>query len=83
MEYEMKKEIVDVLDNAITKLDGIKFSKPTLKYFRVWMKKSKDAIDPDYFVDTIAENASQAALDAEAMLGDYVDMVHYKAVRVK
>jgi hypothetical protein len=44
------------------------------KRYRVWMKKSKDAIEPDYFIDTVAENASQAALDAEAVNGDYADL---------
>jgi len=48
------------------------------KMYRVWMKKSKDAKDPDYFLDTIAENATQAALDAEAYSGDYVDLTLQK-----
>ena len=77
------KPIIDVLDKAITDLEAIKTSKPKMKYYRVWMKKTKDAVEPDYFVDTIAENASQASLDAEALMGDYVDETLPKAVRVK
>ena len=77
------KPIVDVLDKAIADMSAIKTTKPTLKYYRVWLKRSKDANKPDYFIDTIAENASQASLDAEALMGDYVDMVHDKAVRIK
>jgi len=70
--------IVDILDKALANLKAIKTSKPTLKYFRVWMKKSKDAIDPDYFIDTLAENATMAGLWAELYAGDYVDLVCVK-----
>ena len=54
-----------------------------MKMYRVWMKKSKDAIGPDYFIDTIAKNASQASLDAEALMGDYVDIALPKETRIK
>jgi len=77
------KPIVDVLDKALADLEAIKTSKPSLKYYRVWMKRTKDAIGPDYFIDTIAENASQASLDAEALMGDYVDIVLPKETRMK
>ena len=83
--YDMKP-IVDVLDKAIADLGharAIKSKSPKLKYYRVWMKRTKDADKPDYFIDTIAENVSQASLDAEALMGDYVDIVHDKAVRIK
>lgn len=43
--------------------------------YRVWMKKTKDQIDPSYFKDTLAINPSQAALDMAAFTGDYVDLV--------
>ena len=76
------KPIVDVLDKALADLEAIKTSKP-MQYFRVWMKRSKDAIGPDYFIDTIAENASQASLDAEALMGDYVDIALPKETRMK
>jgi len=76
------KPIVDVLDKALADLKAIKTSK-SLQYFRVWMKRSKDVIGPDYFIDTIAENASQASLDAEALMGDYVDIVLPKETRIK
>ena len=48
--------------------------KTKIKRYRVWMKKAKDATQPDYFIDTIAENVSKAILDAEAIDGDYADL---------
>jgi len=45
-----------------------------MKHYRLWMKKTKDAVRPDYFLDTLAENGSQASLDAESYSGDYVDL---------
>ena len=49
-----------------------------VKHYRVWMKKSKDAINPDYFLDTFAENGTMASLWAEMYSGDYVDLVCIK-----
>ncbi len=49
-----------------------------MKHYRVWLKKTKDQYDPDYFLDTLAPNPSQAALDMAAFTGDYVDMVCIK-----
>jgi hypothetical protein len=45
------------------------------KLYRVWLKKTKDQSEPDYYYDTLAVNPSQAALDMAAFTGDYVDMV--------
>ena len=46
-----------------------------MKSYRVWIKKTKDTEKPDYYIDTLAENASQASLDAEKYTGHYVDLV--------
>jgi hypothetical protein len=51
-----------------------------MKHYRLWMKKTKDAVRPDYFLDTLAENGSQASLDAESYSGDYVDLCIPKIV---
>jgi hypothetical protein len=71
--YDMTP-IVDVLERAIMDLEALREKKPVMKQYRVWMKRTKDAVEPDYFIDTVAENASKAALDAEAVNGDYADL---------